>query len=1081
MQKTARLRRTAVVLGLLALWSVAPQAPAADWPTFRGDGHRSGLSSERLELPLKTAWVHRAVHEPCPAWPELPAKRDISHKIQPLSPTSTFDCAFQPVIAGDCLYYGSSADDGLYCIEAATGKTRWSFVTEGPVRLAPTVVGGRVYAGSDDGFVYCLDADDGRLIWKYGAGPQDRRLPGNGRMISLWPVRCGVVVDGGTVYFCAGVFPSRGAYLCAVGARDGSQIWKEKIDVSPQGHLLASQRRLFVPTGRDAPAVYDRRTGRRLSGPRSGAGCFAVVIDDVLMHAGGERGGVHLSTGGSGEKVLFASGDRLIVNGPIAYIVGGGRLVALDRAHYVELGRLQKKKEKTPEDRKRIEQLGGNRRTYLKWNVPCRAHCELVMAAETIFAGGDGEVVAYAAADGRRLWTGAVSGKAFGLAVSGGSLFVSTDQGTIHCFRGGAVPDDPAVVARAPGKTPPYAEDRLTPRYRRAAETVIRKAGVRKGYCLVLGSGTGRLAYEIARRSDFRVIGVEADQKKVATARSLLGEAGLYGSRIAVHHGTLESLPYPTHFANLITSDEAVVTGRPPSSATEVYRVLRPCGGTVALVCPGGVAGADVLKKWASEAIPGWKVEKDGGDAWLGTAGRGRLPGAGQWTHFYADSGNSACSNDALPYGPVDLRWFGRPGPRNMVDRHEKTVAPLYTNGRLFVSGDNYIAAADAYNGTILWERDLPNSIRLGAFKNCSNMVVTDECLYVASADRCTALDVQTGEQKLAFPLEDYADGSQQEWGYLASVGDVLLGSQTRPGATFRVQDMPTQDLIWPDYQPVVCSDSLFALNRHTGKKLWTYVPKQGVIVNPTIAAGGGRVYCVESTHPDARKVADGRVKLDVLLGKGSDLLALDIHTGEVLWKKPAGLQALQHVIFLSYAKETLLVTGTKNVAIGGQQRVRYDLHAFDASSGDSLWNNTQVPIPDHILRGPHGEQVQHSAIVGDVVYNTGFACKLRTGEPAGGWKWQKSEKCGTISCSASCGFSRYSNPRMFQLKTGQYTALTNVTRPGCWINIIPAGGLILIPEQSSGCTCEYSIQTSIVLAPRDARPQQRTAGGNDP
>jgi hypothetical protein len=205
-----------------------------------------------------------------------------------------------------------------------------------------------------------------------------------------------------------------------------------------------------------------------------------------------------------------------------------------------------------------------------------------------------------------------------------------------------------------------------------------------------------------------------------------------------------------------------------------------------------------------------------------------------------------------------------------------------------------------------------------------------------------------------------------------------------------------------------------------------------------------------------------------LLLADGSYLTALDLSSGEVLWRKPADFREVRHVIFLSYAREMLVVTGSKNAAVDGKERVRYDLSGFDAASGRVLWRTTQAPTPDHILQGPHGEQVQHSAIVGETVYNTGFAIELRTGRPIAGWKWEKSDKCGTLTTSSLCAFSRYSNPRMFDLATGAATDLTSVTRPGCWVNIIPAGGLVLIPEASSGCTCYYSIQTSIALAPRD-------------
>lgn len=43
--------------------------------------------------------------------------------------------------------------------------------------------------------------------------------------------------------------------------------------------------------------------------------------------------------------------------------------------------------------------------------------------------------------------------------------------------------------------------------------------------------------------------------------------------------------------------------------------------------------------------------------------------------------------------------------------------------------------------------------------------------------------------------------------------------------------------------------------------------------------------------------------------------------------------------------------------------------------------------------------------------------------------------------------------------------------RPGCYINIISAGGLVLMPEASSGCACPYNFQTTIALIPAGNRP----------
>jgi hypothetical protein len=42
--------------------------------------------------------------------------------------------------------------------------------------------------------------------------------------------------------------------------------------------------------------------------------------------------------------------------------------------------------------------------------------------------------------------------------------------------------------------------------------------------------------------------------------------------------------------------------------------------------------------------------------------------------------------------------------------------------------------------------------------------------------------------------------------------------------------------------------------------------------------------------------------------------------------------------------------------------------------------------------------------------------------------------------------------------------------RLGCWINAIAANGLVMIPEASAGCVCQFSIASTIVMEPRETR-----------
>jgi len=124
-----------------------------------------------------------------------------------------------------------------------------------------------------------------------------------------------------------------------------------------------------------------------------------------------------------------------------------------------------------------------------------------------------------------------------------------------------------------------------------------------------------------------QVVCVDSDASRISSTRKLLADAGLYGTRISIHQGDLNKLPYQKNFANLIVSEETILTGKLSTPATEVYRVLRPCNGTVMLIMPQG-SDTSVLTKWGRDSIPDWKVKKTARNI-VGFAHREPLPGAG--------------------------------------------------------------------------------------------------------------------------------------------------------------------------------------------------------------------------------------------------------------------------------------------------------------------------------------------------------------------------------------------------------------------------------------------------------------------
>jgi outer membrane protein assembly factor BamB len=324
-----------------------------------------------------------------------------------------YDPVFHVAVAGESVYFGSSSTDAVYCLDAGTGEQKWCRTVDGPVRMVPTFAGGKLYFGCDDGHAYCLDAETGSLVWKYRPSQDDRLVANNGKLIPLWPCRTGVLVDAGKAYFGAGLLPWREAYLCAVdaetGSLDGAGLYCKTLnEVTVEGAMLASPSRLYVPQGRSAPMVFNRTDGSHLGNLEGGGGVFAVLTPDAqFAHGPGNKTGwITVSAAETREKIAtFSGGNAMVVAEDRAYILKDTELEARDRTSGQEV-----------------------------WSVACSCPYTLILAGDMLLAGGDSEVAAFATGTGKRIASKTVSGRAYGLAVASGRLFVSTDTGMIHCF-----------------------------------------------------------------------------------------------------------------------------------------------------------------------------------------------------------------------------------------------------------------------------------------------------------------------------------------------------------------------------------------------------------------------------------------------------------------------------------------------------------------------------------------------------------------------------------------------------------------------------------------------------------------------
>lgn len=463
--KTIFMMKTECMIFLI-FWGLvlAHPAEASDWPTYRKDYARSGVSADAIVLPMKESWVFRSHQKPQPAW-QGEAKWDGYNKVYNMKARQTFDRCFDTVNVGDQVFWASSADDKVYCYNAATGQEEWAFYTDGPVRLAPTVIEGKVYVGSDDGYAYCLQASDGALLWREHIAPGRQIIPGNGRLVSKWPIRTSIAVMDGIAYCSAGMFPSEGVYLSALDAGSGKQIWQTvNMDLPAQGYILASADRLYVPAGRNNPVIYRRHDGSRLRVVSGQGGTYCLLTDDMLVFGPGKTGTLGMVEEGSSDQLATFSGNHMIVTPAMSFLHSDTDISALDRNKYLSLAADRKKisslqsqafkklKELEKENKdsdaatielirkdlihfgRQIDEISSAMVQCQPWKMDCKYPASLILAGDYLFAGGENGFGVYHKLSGEQTFEAVVEGTVYGMSAGNGRVFVSTDLGRVYCY-----------------------------------------------------------------------------------------------------------------------------------------------------------------------------------------------------------------------------------------------------------------------------------------------------------------------------------------------------------------------------------------------------------------------------------------------------------------------------------------------------------------------------------------------------------------------------------------------------------------------------------------------------------------------
>ncbi len=651
-----------------------------------------------------------------------------------------------------------------------------------------------------------------------------------------------------------------------------------------------------------------------------------------------------------------------------------------------------------------------------------------------------------------------------------GKLFVVTEEGQLYCF--GTAKIDPK---RYQNETATLSSGLRSAR--RRIQEVLQQAPDAPGYCLWLGTRDRGLLRELLRQSPWHVIVIEPDAAKVASLRQEFDRAGLYGSRVCVLPGDINTLLLPPYAASLVVVESRAAAGLDgsKSSVERLCDLLRPYSGVA------WVPATELRAQFADADLAGLKVENLNNTLLLKRTSP--VPGSANWTHQYGDVANTVCSKDQLK-PPLGLLWFGEESAfGDVLPRHGHGPPEQVVDGRLFIQGIDSLSARDVYTGKTLWRKPLKEPGSFGVYYNASykhdfrdlggnqkhipganvrgtNFVALPDHIYVIQEAQCHVLDVKTGQTERVFSLPDQKDQTQKEWGYIGVCDDCLIAGSgfAKLPAGFGTGIKDANSIAGLDRS---ASRQLVVMDRHTGKVLWTLDAQYGFLHNG-IAAGQGKIFCLDALPYPARARDKGTKTAEADSNSAPvplplRLLALDLHSGQVVWEN-------HDCVFgswLSYSPEhdVLLQAGRKSRDMTTEPGDR--MAAFRAATGEVLWDKKITYTGPCML---HGDTIITQESAYSLLTGSNRTREHPLTKESVPWKYSRNYGCNTVIASQNLLTFRSAAAGFYDLTANAGTGNFGGFRSGCTSNLVVANGVLNAPDYTETCTCSYQNQTSLAM-----------------
>ena len=585
------------------------------------------------------------------------------------------------------------------------------------------------------------------------------------------------------------------------------------------------------------------------------------------------------------------------------------------------------------------------------------------------------------------------------------------------------------------------------------ADSLIEQADMNRGICAFVGRD-GDLPLTVAEKTEWLVHVRDPNRTAVRELMQSANRRDLNIRRLAATSGSLAELPYANNIVDCVFATRADAAWLDTVSVAEVLRVLRPEG--KAIVGQRREGGTDIvlverLNEWATNAsaenVISWT---DDHGTWVQLSKK--IPaGIDEWPQWEKGPDNNPVSEDTVIKAPYLLQFAAKP---YFIGMPSITTA---AGGRTFLAVGHTghhprewaslgkLIARNGYNGTILWERDLPE----GYLAHRSAFYATKDTFHLMDKDRCLLLDAKTGEEKGEIRIPDLAG----EWKWMAFQDNVLyvLAGEPDPGVQTKRLARDFGGWVWSDVgtglrsediekkYPFGFGDTLAAFDLNSKRVLWTHS---------------------EETVIDSRGLAVESKRLFLYCPK-EHYRCLDRDTGDVVWTNDS--PELRELIERDGRKlrstpgwmsQTMAVATPDALIVQGQAR-KYVV-ALGTKDGKYLWKKEKITRnPNAVYTdgkivlgvGPDASHVVIDPVSGKVERDLGF----------------KKVSCTRLTVTPGSFFCRGEGILRYDRESNNFTA-DLFTRPGCNDGVLPSHGLLYLGPWA--CDCNLQMVGSIARGP---------------